>query len=69
MPWSPAGRLTPLTRGQLVEHQVSAEAPSPSPSGFGFLRSRIAPYTSAYLIYRTQLEFHTGSSPAAGVVP
>lgn len=26
-------------------------------------------YSSAYLIYRTQLEFHTGSSPAAGVVP
>ncbi|KAL0181419.1 hypothetical protein M9458_023825, partial [Cirrhinus mrigala] len=30
--------LTPLTRGQLVEHQVSAEAPSPS--GFGFPWSR-----------------------------
>ncbi len=28
-----------------------------------------APYSSMYLIYRTQLEFHTGSSPAAGVVP
>lgn len=27
-----------------------------------------APYTT-YLIYRTRLEFHTGSSPAAGVVP
>lgn len=37
MPQSPADRLTPLTRGQLVEHQVSTEAPSPS--GFGFLWS------------------------------